>query len=603
MKKIRPLRVTIRTMMLIGGFLLYLAAVLVTAGLSIRHLKGDYASSMIGAVRTFEEIISDRFRESEAIIGRLIAEVPGNDEAQIADRVRDRLNLLGSPDLIYSVDKRGRISSIGEPHGQYFGLDLSHIEYIANKNRVSEVHQSLFTLKPVVSLCYAFSSGGLLVQEKALRWIIPVAKQFHQNEIIRRGELFILAENGTVVYHPDPHLMESRHNLGFELKKHREPDSRGLRSFTYQGEPYIGYQEELEVPAGWRIYFIIPVRVFFHHVGRISVQLFFIFAVLLALFVGLLHFWIVRRLTVPVNRIVSFLSDRPGHGLLGPIPPAVAAGTRELSLVVEAYNGLQERLKQATEILRESEERYRLLVETITDGVFIIDVDGRFTYLNPIFSKMTGWPVEDFVGRPFTEILAPEYRDSTVEIFRRGLAGETIPPYEVDILCRDSGRLSVELNVTTMLGPDGQRIGRIGVARDVSGRKEAERALRDSEQRFRSVVEHSHEGILVVDEASHFLYVNDQLCSMLGYEREEIIGREFQDFLDEETKRLVSQRYWDRQKGLEVPSRYEFNFVRKDGVKRLVEISSTVIRDPSGCLLYTSPSPRDATLSRMPSSA
>lgn len=121
-----------------------------------------------------------------------------------------------------------------------------------------------------------------------------------------------------------------------------------------------------------------------------------------------------------------------------------------------------------------------------------------------------------------------------------------------------------------------------GIVLDITERKRAEEALRESEERFRSVVEYSHAGVLIVDEDYRFIYINDELCRLLGYPREEIIGQDFRQFLDEESQTLVADRYVRRQRGEKVPSRYEFNVVRKDGVKRRVEIRSTVIRDSAG---------------------
>ncbi len=113
-------------------------------------------------------------------------------------------------------------------------------------------------------------------------------------------------------------------------------------------------------------------------------------------------------------------------------------------------------------------------------------------------------------------------------------------------------------------------------------RQRAQEALRESEAHYRSIVENSHAGILVVDDAYRFIYVNDELCRILGRRREEIIGHDFREFLDDESRDLVTDRYRRRQRGETVPSRYEFNVIRKDGEKRRVESSSTVIRNSTG---------------------
>ena len=107
-------------------------------------------------------------------------------------------------------------------------------------------------------------------------------------------------------------------------------------------------------------------------------------------------------------------------------------------------------------------------------------------------------------------------------------------------------------------------------------------ALRASEERYRLIVERSHAGILVIDEAHLITYANDQLCQLLDCPRQEIVGRDFRRFLDDESRELVNDRYRRRQRGEEVPPRYEFNIVRPDGEKRRVEISAAVMQDSAG---------------------
>ncbi len=110
-------------------------------------------------------------------------------------------------------------------------------------------------------------------------------------------------------------------------------------------------------------------------------------------------------------------------------------------------------------------------------------------------------------------------------------------------------------------------------------RKQVEQALRESEEKFRSIVENSHAGIYIMDSSYRFIYVNKQLCEILGYPPDKIVGQDFREFLDEKSKHLLADRYRRRQAGEDLPPRHEFNAIRKDGQKRRMEMSSMVIMD------------------------
>ena len=143
------------------------------------------------------------------------------------------------------------------------------------------------------------------------------------------------------------------------------------------------------------------------------------------------------------------------------------------------------RRRLAEKRLSASIRRYRSLVETLADIVFNIDEKGMLTYLNPQFEKITGYPVRAFLGRPFTEILAPEAVQSTVDRFSRELAGQEFPVYEVDVMSRTGIYVPIELKVTALRDEDGHAVGWIGVARDVHERREAEKEKRRLEGQLR----------------------------------------------------------------------------------------------------------------------
>jgi PAS domain S-box-containing protein len=129
---------------------------------------------------------------------------------------------------------------------------------------------------------------------------------------------------------------------------------------------------------------------------------------------------------------------------------------------------------------------------------------------------------------------------------------------------------------------EGSVVSGVGFTQDITERKKAAATLKESEDKFKSLVEKSENGIFTLNDQQEFTFVNHALCEIFGYSEKEIIGSSFQKVLSDESRQLVTERYKKRQQGEQVPSRYEFSIVRKNGEKRIVEISSTVMHDSDG---------------------
>lgn len=141
--------------------------------------------------------------------------------------------------------------------------------------------------------------------------------------------------------------------------------------------------------------------------------------------------------------------------------------------------------RKAEEELRNSELRYRTLVEQARDVIFSTDLEGRFHSLNHAFETMTGWPCEQWIGRTLFELLAPPSTALAVDRFRLALSGERTGFAEYQVPTKWGHSLTVEASLELVVVA-GQAIGTIGIARDVTRRKEAE-AQAAQESRLASV--------------------------------------------------------------------------------------------------------------------
>lgn len=174
--------------------------------------------------------------------------------------------------------------------------------------------------------------------------------------------------------------------------------------------------------------------------------------------------------------------------------------------------------------LRESEERYRTLIETTPDLIFMVDEEGRFSYVNPTLEKALGYDLEELKGKPFTLIISPEEALSTVQRFKKASRGKPIPPYETELISKSGGKVSVEFNVATLWDAKGRFSGRLGIGRDISERLYLENELKEKEVKYRSLFESANDAIFIVED-DIFIDCNPKTLEMYGCTREQIIGQ------------------------------------------------------------------------------
>ncbi len=236
--------------------------------------------------------------------------------------------------------------------------------------------------------------------------------------------------------------------------------------------------------------------------------------------------------------------------------------------------------KQAEEKLRKSEERYKSLFETATDGIFTMDLKTRFTSGNKKAEEMCGYSREELIGKYATLILPEEEVPHMVDVFKRVLKGE-IKTYETRIITKNGDLLPVEVT-SSPIEIDGEIIGTMGMASDITERKKAEQTLRESEKKYRTILESITEGYYELDLAGNFTFFNDSTCKMLGYPRNELLGMNNREYEDKENARKVYQAFSEVYTTGKPVKEFEFEIIRKDGAKRFIETSASLIRDGKG---------------------
>ncbi|MGB8218581.1 MAG: PAS domain S-box protein [Candidatus Methanoperedens sp.] len=230
--------------------------------------------------------------------------------------------------------------------------------------------------------------------------------------------------------------------------------------------------------------------------------------------------------------------------------------------------------KRAEEALRVSEEKYRSLIENIQDGVFIIE-DARIQFANEAFARMAGYTVEEITGKDFQELVAPEDLEMVTDRYHRRQAGDDVPKeYEFRMLHNDGKRIVINMNVG-LINYNG-RTASMGTVKGITERKKAEEALRESEDRYRRLVDFSPFGIAIHSD-SKIVYVNLAAMKILGsINPEELVGRPLLQIIHPDYHEIVKERVRKQYQGEIAPLREE-KFLRLDGTSVDVEVVSIPI--------------------------
>jgi PAS domain S-box-containing protein len=237
--------------------------------------------------------------------------------------------------------------------------------------------------------------------------------------------------------------------------------------------------------------------------------------------------------------------------------------------------------KRMEEVLRESEEKYRNLVERANDGIVIIQDGIVIKYANPRLAEMWGGSVEEVVGTPFTDYVCPDELPKMVDQYKRRMAGEDIAPiYETVLRSKDGSRVYVELNagVITYQGQPADLV----IVRDITERKRAAEALRESEERYRTILENIEDGYYEVDVAGNFTFFNDALCRIFGYPADELMGMNNRQYMEAEAAKRAYRAFKEVYLTGKPARVFDHEIIKKDGTRRTLEASVSLMSDPTG---------------------
>ena len=243
--------------------------------------------------------------------------------------------------------------------------------------------------------------------------------------------------------------------------------------------------------------------------------------------------------------------------------------------------------KNVEAALRESEERFRRTFELAGSGLAHVGLDGRFIRVNRRLCEMFGYSEAELVGMLVKDLSHPEDRDAVDERRKKLITGEVETlRLEKRYLRKDGGTLWMNVAIAMERDAAGRPLYAVSVLDDITARKHAEEALRESEARYRSTFELAGSGIAHIGLDRKFIRANRRLCEILGYPEHELVGKTGRQISHPDDLDVINAQRKRLYAGEIDHVRLEKRYLRKDGSTVWVAFSMVLERDAEGRPAY-----------------
>jgi len=233
--------------------------------------------------------------------------------------------------------------------------------------------------------------------------------------------------------------------------------------------------------------------------------------------------------------------------------------------------------KRAEEIVYKSEERFRALTENTSDWIWEVDQSLVFTYASPKVKELLGYEPNEVIGKTPYDLMPKDEAKRLSEVSHSILEShEPFISLESINIHKDGRQVILETSGVPIFDNEGKFSGYRGINRDITERKRAEEALQMSQEKYRLVVENANEAIFIVQEGI-IKFPNRKTMELSGYEKEELTGVPFLEFIHPADKDMVIDMHRKRLQGLAISATYSFRVITKSREVIWVEAAAVLV--------------------------
>ena len=253
--------------------------------------------------------------------------------------------------------------------------------------------------------------------------------------------------------------------------------------------------------------------------------------------------------------------------------PSVAGFIMNIRDVTERKH-LEIQKEAAQKSLRESEEKYRTILEKMEEGLFELDLKGNITFVNDAECRKLGYSREELTGMNYRQLQDENTAKKTRQIFSEVYKKEEpIQLLDVEIIRKNGSKAFNEISVSLLKDKQGKATGFRGISRDVTVRRQMEEMIRQSEEKYRTIINEVDEWYFEIDLAGNVIFVNDAIVRSVGYPPERLIGLNYKSFTSEERSGEVFKIFRQVYETREPIKNFPYEFVLPDGKITFFELS------------------------------
>ena len=240
-------------------------------------------------------------------------------------------------------------------------------------------------------------------------------------------------------------------------------------------------------------------------------------------------------------------------------------------------------LTRAAPWLEEREETSRAFIQSIEDGYYEMDEEGRLTFLNEPLCKMLGHSAEQMEGMTYHDVMSKESAkrmDHALKEVRE--TGNSTRLFDLQLCTKQGQSKSIDLSISLLFDSGGRPFGFRGLSRDMTERNRMLEALQETQERYRMILGSIEDGYYEVDLAGNMVLFNDAMSRILGFSSEELKGMNHCAFTDRKTAGEVYETFHEVYRTGKPQKAFGWELIRKNGERRHVETSISLVRNPEG---------------------